>query len=153
METLLQPCRTKGNSWQVVDKMAIVMAMLTIMVFTLFVSFLYYFSSKISSLKISKLGKLPPCISYQFYYWDSQSQVVKLNCLLFNIFVLPEKLVLLMELPMEVGAFQAIDCGINTKALGMTKEMGHDSVLRLKHTLTTWESQYQHFQVDFQFES
>jgi hypothetical protein len=25
--------------------------------------------------------------------------------------------------------------------------------LRLKHILTTWESQYQHFQVDFQFES
>lgn len=119
------------------------MAMLTIMVLTLFVSFLYYFSSKISSLEFS----------YQFYYWDSQSQVVKLNCLLFNIFVLPEKLVLLMALAMEVGAFQTIDCGINTKALGMTKEMGHDSVLRLKHILTMWESQYQHFQVDFQFES
>jgi hypothetical protein len=35
----------------------------------------------------------------------------------------------------------------------MTKGMGHDSVLKLKHFPTVWESQYQHFQVDFQFES
>jgi hypothetical protein len=116
METLLQPCRTIGNSWQTVDKMAIIMAMLTIMVFTLFVSIFYYFSIKISSLEFSKLGKLSPYFLYQFYYWDSQSQIIKLNCLLFNILVLPEKLVLLMELPMEVGTCQALDCGINTKA-------------------------------------
>ncbi len=108
METLLQPCRTIGSSWQVVDKMAIVMAMLTIMVFTLFVSFLYYFSSRISSLEFSKRGKPP--------FFCTKFQVIRLNCLLFNILVLPKKLVLLMELPMEVGTCQALDCGINTKA-------------------------------------
>jgi hypothetical protein len=116
MEALLQSCRTIGSSWQGVDKMAIVMAMPTIMVFTLFVSFLYYFSSRISFLEFSKLGKLSPCFPYQLHNWVSQSQVIRLNCLLFNILILPEKLVILMELPMDVETCQALDCGINTKA-------------------------------------